>query len=39
MEKIWNGIQLAFAAFGGWLGWVLGGRLQSIWYCENELQS
>ena len=25
MEKIWNGIQLAFAAFGGWLGWVLGG--------------
>jgi len=25
MEKIWNWIQLAFAAIGGWLGWILGG--------------
>lgn len=25
MKEIWNGIQLAVAAIGGWLGWVLGG--------------
>ena len=25
MKVIWNGIQLAFAAVGGWLGWALGG--------------
>jgi len=25
MEKIWNYIQLGFAAIGGWLGWALGG--------------
>jgi len=25
MREIWNWIQLAFAAVGGWLGWVLGG--------------
>ena len=25
MKEIWNWIQLAFAAIGGWLGWFLGG--------------
>jgi len=25
MKEIWNGVQLAFAAVGGWLGWTLGG--------------
>ena len=25
MKEFWNVIQLAFAAVGGWLGWVLGG--------------
>ena len=25
MKKIWSGIQIAFAAFGGFLGWFLGG--------------
>ena len=25
MKQIWNTIQLAFAAIGGWLGWFLGG--------------
>ena len=25
MKQIWTGIQLAFTAFGGFLGWVLGG--------------
>lgn len=25
MKNIWNGIQLAFTAFGGFLGWFLGG--------------
>lgn len=25
MKGIWNGIQVAFAAVGGWLGWFLGG--------------
>jgi len=25
MKEFWNGIQLAFAAVGGWLGWFLGG--------------
>ena len=25
MKNIWNGIQLAFSAFGGFLGWFLGG--------------
>ena len=25
MKQIWNGAQLAFAAFGGFLGWFLGG--------------
>jgi len=25
MKVIWNGIQVAFTAFGGWLGWFLGG--------------
>lgn len=25
MKQIWNGIQIAFAAFGGFLGWFLGG--------------
>lgn len=25
MKEIWNLIQVAFAAVGGWLGWVLGG--------------
>lgn len=25
MGKIWNWIQVGFAAVGGWLGWVLGG--------------
>jgi toxin secretion/phage lysis holin len=25
MKEIWNGIQLAIAAVGGWLGWFLGG--------------
>ena len=25
MKEIWNWIQLAFAAVGGWLGWILGG--------------
>lgn len=25
MKQIWNGIQIAFTAFGGFLGWFLGG--------------
>ena len=25
MKQIWSGIQIAFAAFGGFLGWFLGG--------------
>ena len=25
MKQIWNGIQIAFSAFGGFLGWFLGG--------------
>jgi len=25
MKEIWNGIQMAFAALGGFLGWFLGG--------------
>ena len=25
MKQIWNGIQVAFAALGGFLGWFLGG--------------
>ena len=25
MKQIWNGVQLAFAALGGFLGWFLGG--------------
>ena len=25
MKEIWNWIQIAFAAIGGWLGWFLGG--------------
>ena len=25
MKQIWSGIQIAFTAFGGFLGWVLGG--------------
>ena len=25
MKVIWNGIQIGFAAVGGWLGWALGG--------------
>ena len=25
MKQIWNGIQIAFAALGGFLGWFLGG--------------
>ena len=25
MKNIWNGIQLAFSAFGGFIGWFLGG--------------
>ena len=25
MRNIWNGIQLAFSAFGGFIGWFLGG--------------
>jgi toxin secretion/phage lysis holin len=25
MDKIWNWIQVGFAAVGGWLGWILGG--------------
>ena len=25
MKEIWNGIQIAFTAFGGFLGWFLGG--------------
>lgn len=25
MKDIWNGVQLTFAAIGGWLGWFLGG--------------
>ena len=25
MRGIWNGCQVGFAAFGGWLGWFLGG--------------
>ena len=24
MKEFWNGIQLVFAAIGGWLGWFLG---------------
>lgn len=25
MKQIWSGIQIAFTAFGGFLGWFLGG--------------
>ena len=25
MKQIWNGIQVAFTALGGFLGWFLGG--------------
>lgn len=25
MKQIWNGIQIAFSALGGFLGWFLGG--------------
>ena len=25
MKQIWNGIQIAFTALGGFLGWFLGG--------------
>jgi toxin secretion/phage lysis holin len=25
MKGIWNGIQVGIAAFGGWIGWFLGG--------------
>ena len=25
MKQSWNGVQLAFAALGGFLGWFLGG--------------
>lgn len=39
MKQIWNGIQIAFAAFGGFLGWFLGGVLRTaviFFYLSNE---
>lgn len=28
MKQIWSGIQIAFTALGGFLGWFLGGGFQ-----------
>lgn len=37
IDIVWAKIQMAIAAIGGWLGYFLGGRLETLWVSKSAM--